>query len=205
MLWCQLGCNAILMSQNMQGDAGIIPEKASFQSPWGCGESKNQLRMSENIVLLNMLGSFRKIWKEEKILLTFRVSSLLGETLSRGKCGAGQEATLIDRTLEGGPLVFEGWGDDSRMSSVCKLETQVEQFWTCQVLSGCHVRQKCILSWHTYKPDVRVCVRVCAHTLLISSFHSTFTCFHFLHDFKETDKSETWLKMVPDCTLVPGP
>lgn len=39
MLWCQLECNAILMSQNMQGEVGIVLVKAPFQSPWGCGES----------------------------------------------------------------------------------------------------------------------------------------------------------------------
>lgn len=83
MLWCQLECNAILMSQSMQGDAGIVLVKAPFQSPWGCAQ--NQLRMSEDIVLFNMLGSLKKIWKEEKSLLTLRVSSLLGDTLFQGK------------------------------------------------------------------------------------------------------------------------
>lgn len=39
MLRCQLECNAILMLQNMQGEAAIVLVKASIQSPWGSAES----------------------------------------------------------------------------------------------------------------------------------------------------------------------
>lgn len=94
--------------------------------------------MSEDIVLLNMLDSFRKIWKEEKILLTFRVSSLLGETLSRGKCGAGQEATLIDRTLERALWYLK----DGVMTVGCRLCANWKHKWN----SSGHVRSSPVVT-----------------------------------------------------------
>lgn len=179
------------MSQNMQGDAGIVLVKAplsvSVRLWWKHKISSVCLR----ILLFNVLGFLKKNLGRRKISARFK-----SKLSPRGNAGARQEASAYRSNSWGGPLVFEGWGDDSRMSSVCKVETQVKQFWTCQVLSGCHFRQKCILTWKTYMSDVCVCV----NTLLISSFQSAFRCFKF----PRTDKSWTYLIMVPDCSLVPG-
>lgn len=54
--------------------------------------AQNQLRMSEDIVLFNMLGCVKKSWREEKSLLALRKKTLLGDTLSRGNRGARREA-----------------------------------------------------------------------------------------------------------------
>lgn len=85
--------------------------------------------------------------------------------------GPEERLVLIDRTLEGA-LWYLKDGVMTVGCRLCKMETQVKQFWTCQVLSGCHFRNA-FLTWHAYTSDM------CVNTLLISSFQSLFPCFHF--------------------------
>lgn len=52
-------CNAILMSQNTQGEAGIVLVRPPFSLREVVVKAQNQLRMSEDIMLFNILGSLK--------------------------------------------------------------------------------------------------------------------------------------------------
>lgn len=60
--------------------------------------------------------------EEKKTTLEKFLLLLLGDVLSRRKVGA-----LAERLLRGGPLVFEGWSDDSGMLFVYKVENKAKQ------------------------------------------------------------------------------
>lgn len=153
------------MSQNMQGEAGIVLVKA----PWGCG-AQNQLRMSMDIVLSNMLGCVKKSWREGKSLIALRKKTL--GTRFPGKT-VGPRLALIDQTLEGALWYLK----DGVMTVGCCLCVKWKHKWN----SSGHARFSLVV---TLDRNAFLTRLACVNTMLTISFQSLFLCFHFWHNFR---------------------
>lgn len=87
--------------------------------------------------------------KKNSLLLQRAKVPSFGDVLSRRNQVEASAPTVLLR--EGGPLVFEGWSDDSGTLFVYKKETKPSSSEHVS-RSACHSGEKCVLTRHSDKP-----------------------------------------------------
>lgn len=167
------------MSQNMQGEAGIVLVKAPFQAPWGCGERTKSAPYVWGYCVIQHVRLCKERLERRKISALFKKKNVsLGTRFPGETVGPDERLALTDRTLEGALRYLK----DGVMTVGCRLCVKWKHKWN----SSGHVRFSLVvtldrnasLTWRAYTSDM------CVNTLLISSFQSLFPCFHFWHNFK---------------------
>lgn len=106
------------MSQNMQGEAGIVLVKASFQAPWGCGEYTKSAPYVWGYYVFQHVRLRKEKLERRKICARFKKKDLsLGTGFPGETMGPDERLALIDRTLEGALWYLK----DGVMTVGCRL------------------------------------------------------------------------------------